>query len=291
MRLGRASKLAPATTLGQRGSPGRRCALARHRCSNEICSMKSHIEENRTEDDRAELAAAGGVVKRDYVRSVFEQIAPSYDMLNHLLSMNIDRRWRRRAIAALDWMRDPAGTFLDLCAGTMDVAAMLSKRPGFRGHIVAADFAEAMLRAGLGKAVVGSTTPVVADALRLPLADGSVAGAIVAFGARNLADLDAGLREVCRVLKTGGRFVILEFTTPRSRIVRALYHAYFHRILPLIGGLISGHHSAYRYLPRSVAHFPAETELASRLTAAGFSTVSYESLTFGIAAIHVAVRR
>ena len=252
--------------------------------------MKAHTKDSRTEERRAELAAAGGAVKRDYVRSVFEQIAPSYDVLNHLLSMNVDRRWRRRAVAGLDWMRDPSGTFLDLCAGTMDVAAMLSKSPGFKGHIVAADFAEAMLRAGLGKTVVGSTVPVVADALRLPLADDSVAGAIVAFGARNLADLDAGFREVRRVLKAGGRFVILEFTTPHSRIVRALYHTYFHHILPLIGGLISGHHSAYRYLPRSVAHFPAEAELASRLTAAGFSSVRFESLTFGIAAIHIAER-
>lgn len=253
--------------------------------------MKAHTEADRIEESRAQLAAAGGAVKRDYVRSVFEQIAPSYDMLNHLLSMNIDRRWRRRAVAALDWMRDPAGTFLDLCAGTMDVAAMLSKRPGFKGHIVAADFAEAMLRAGSGKPAVGSTAPVVADALRLPLADRSVSGAIVAFGARNLADLDAGLREVHRVLKTGGRFVILEFATPRSPIVRALYHTYFHHALPLIGGLISGHHSAYRYLPRSVAHFPSEADLASRLRAAGFSGVRYESLTFGIAAIHVAERQ
>jgi demethylmenaquinone methyltransferase/2-methoxy-6-polyprenyl-1,4-benzoquinol methylase len=267
------------------------CALARYRWPDEVCSMKSHTEENGTEESRAELAAVGGAVKRDYVRSVFEQIAPNYDVLNHLLSMNIDRRWRRRAVAALDWMQDPAGTFLDLCAGTLDVAATLSKSPGFQGHIVAADFAEAMLRAGSGKAAVGSTVPVVADALHLPLADGSMTGAIVAFGARNLADLDAGLREVRRVLKTGGRFVILEFTTPRSRIVRALYHAYFHHILPLIGGLISGHHSAYRYLPRSVSHFPTEAELASRLVAAGFSTRRYESLTFGIAAIHIAERR
>jgi demethylmenaquinone methyltransferase/2-methoxy-6-polyprenyl-1,4-benzoquinol methylase len=291
VRLGRASKLAPATTLGQRGSLGGRCMLARHRRPDEVCSMKSRTEENSNEESQAELAAAGGAVKRDYVRSVFEQIAPSYDMLNHLLSMNIDRRWRSRAVAALGWTRDPAGTFLDLCAGTMDVAATLSKRPGFQGHIVAADFAEPMLRAGVGKAAIGSTAPVVADALRLPLADDTIAGAIAAFGARNLTDLDAGLREVRRVLKTGGRFVILEFATPSSRIVRAVYHAYFHHLLPLIGGLISGHHSAYRYLPRSVTHFPTEAALASRLTAAGFSAVHYESLTFGIAAIHVAERR
>jgi len=265
--------------------------LAHGRRLDELSSMTAHTDEQRIEESRAEAAAAGGAVKRDYVRSVFEQIAPSYDLLNHLLSLNIDRRWRRRAVAALDWRRDPAGTFLDLCAGTMDVAATLSESPGFTGRIVAADFAEAMLRAGLGKGVAGATVPVVADALRLPLADGSVSGAIVAFGARNLADLDAGIREVHRVLKTGARFVILEFTTPRSPIVRALYHAYFHHVLPLIGGIISGHHSAYRYLPRSVSHFPVEAELARRLTGAGFSAVRYESLTLGIAAIHIAERR
>jgi demethylmenaquinone methyltransferase/2-methoxy-6-polyprenyl-1,4-benzoquinol methylase len=253
--------------------------------------MAVRMRTDRPDEQHVDEAAGGGAVKRQYVRSVFEQIAPSYDLLNHLLSMNVDRRWRRRAIEALDWGRDPAGVYLDLCAGTMDVAAALSAAPGFRGRIVAADFAEPMLREGRGKGVAGTTAPVVADVLRLPLADETVAGAIVAFGARNLADLDAGLREVHRVLRPGARFVILEFTTPRSRLVRTLYHLYFYHVLPFVGGAISGHRSAYKYLPRSVAHFPAEEELERRLSGAGFHAARYESLSFGIAAIHVAERR
>ena len=242
------------------------------------------------DEARAGDAASGGTGKREYVREVFEQIAPSYDLLNHLLSLNVDRAWRRRAIASLGWERRPAGTYLDLCAGTLDVAEALVATGGFSGKVVAADFAEPMLRAGRGKVPLRTAFPVVADALRLPMHDSTMAGAIVAFGARNLADLDAGLREVLRVLEPGARFVILEFTTPRNAIVRAVYHFYFRRVLPLVGGAISGHRTAYRYLPESVAHFPAEEELAARMRAAGFAAVSWRSLTMGIAAIHVGER-
>lgn len=238
----------------------------------------------------AAIAAGGGRGKREYVRALFEQIAPSYDLLNHLLSLNVDRRWRREAIGALQWQRNPTGTYLDLCAGTLDVSAAIAGTMGFSGRVIAADFAEAMLRAGAGKPPAGTTWPVVADALCLPLRDASLAGAIVAFGARNLATLDVGLREVRRVLTRGARFVVLEFTTPRSPIVRTAYHAYFHHLLPIIGGMISGHRTAYRYLPESVAHFPAEGQLASLMRSAGFVDVTWRSLTFGIAAIHVGTR-
>jgi demethylmenaquinone methyltransferase/2-methoxy-6-polyprenyl-1,4-benzoquinol methylase len=237
--------------------------------------------------ERVDAAAAGGAGKRDYVRTVFEQIAPRYDLLNHLLSLNIDRLWRRRALRALEWSRIPDGRFLDLCAGTLDVGAMLSGQPGFRGFIVGADFAVPMLQAGAGKAPPAVLAPVAADAQQLPLADDSMQGATVAFGIRNVASLDAALAEVHRVLAPGARFVILEFTTPRSRLVRTLYHFYFHRLLPAIGGMISGNRSAYEYLPKSVAHFPPEAELARRMTGAGFTEVRWESLTLGIAAIHV----
>jgi demethylmenaquinone methyltransferase/2-methoxy-6-polyprenyl-1,4-benzoquinol methylase len=243
----------------------------------------SQWEEQETEAAVAAAATEGGDTKRVYVRRIFSQIAPRYDLLNHLLSFNIDKAWRRRAIAALDWERSPTGTY--------DVAAELSRQQGFRGHVVGADFAEPMLRAGLGKVSLAIVGPVVADALELPLRDASVAGATVAFGIRNVADLDVALREVRRVLEPEARFVILEFTTPRSAIVRALYHLYFHRILPRIGAAISGHATAYRYLPRSVAHFPAEEELAARMRAAGFVDVRWQSLTFGIAAIHSGTKR
>ena len=244
-----------------------------------------------TLDERRALSAAeGGEEKREYVRASFEQIAPRYDLLNHLLSFNVDRRWRRRALHALGWTCAPRGDFLDLCAGTLDAGAQLSAEHGFGGFIVGADFAPAMLRAGEGKAPREVLSPVAADAQQLPLPDASMDGAIVAFGIRNVASINAALREVHRVLRPGARFVILEFTTPRFAPLRWGYHLYFHHVLPWIGGAISGHRSAYRYLPRSVAHFPAEPELAQRMTAAGFERVRWESLTFGVAAVHVGTR-
>jgi demethylmenaquinone methyltransferase / 2-methoxy-6-polyprenyl-1,4-benzoquinol methylase len=239
----------------------------------------------------AHAAAVGGAGKRRYVRRIFSEIAPRYDLLNHLLSFNIDRAWRRRAIAELAWPRRPAGVYIDLCAGTLDVGAQLTRESGFRGFVVGADFAEPMLRAGLGKAPQSALAPVAADALELPLADQSASGAVVAFGIRNVENLDAALREMLRVLDAGARFVILEFSTPRWRVVRAFYHLYFHHVLPLIGGLVSGHGSAYRYLPQSVANFPAESELAARMERAGFANVYWHSLTFGVAAIHVGEKR
>ncbi len=188
---------------------------------------------------------------------------------------------------ALGWSRAPDGTYLDLCAGTLDVAAQLTGTPGFTGRIVAADFAEPMLRAGKRKAEGNAISPVVADALALPLDDHALDGAIVAFGIRNVANLDACLAEVARVLRPGARFVILEFSTPASAPVRAIYHTYFHHVLPAIGRLVSGHRTAYAYLPESVKHFPVGDDLARRMRAAGFAQVSWRPLTLGIAAIHV----
>jgi len=242
------------------------------------------------ETEEAQSAAAGGDAKRAYVQRIFSQIAPRYDLLNHLLSFNIDKAWRRAAIAALGWERAPTGTYVDLCAGTLDVAAQLSRQPGFGGRVLGADFAEPMLRAGAGKAPASKVSPVVADAVDLPMSDKSASGAIVAFGIRNVADLDRGLREVHRVLATGARFVILEFTTPRSRVVRGAYHLYFHHVLPRIGALVSGHRTAYAYLPRSVANFPIEEQLADRMRAAGFVDVNWRTLTLGVAAIHTGTK-
>jgi demethylmenaquinone methyltransferase / 2-methoxy-6-polyprenyl-1,4-benzoquinol methylase len=238
----------------------------------------------------ASAAAAGGAEKRAYVKRIFSEIAPRYDLLNHVLSLNIDRRWRRKAIASLGVERDLAGRYLDLCAGTMDVATEVARLPRFRGMVIGADFAEPMLRAGAEKIRGSAIAPVTADAVQLPIASGQLAGAIVAFGIRNVAGLDEALREAFRVLVPGGRFVILEFSTPRARLLRVLYQLYFHHVLPLIGRLVSGHRTAYQYLPRSVANFPVEEELGRRIEAAGFTKVSWSSLSFGVAAIHVGER-
>ena len=242
--------------------------------------------EQREERD----AAAGGAAKRDYVRRIFSEIAPRYDLLNHVLSLNIDRAWRRRAIAALRWDRRPDGTYVDVCAGTLDAGVELARQRGFLGRVVAADFAEPMLRSGRAKVGSLAVRPVVADALQLPLPDRTAAGALIAFGARNLASLDAGLAELYRVLAPGARLVILEFSTPRSPVVRWGYHLYFRHVLPRVGRLVSGHPTAYTYLPDSVSNFPAVEQLAHQMREAGFTNVGWRSLSFGIAALHTGER-
>jgi len=231
-------------------------------------------------------AESSAVVKRRYVRRMFSEIAPTYDLLNRLLSFNIDGRWRRRAIDVLGWERRPRGRYLDACAGTLDMSIELARRAGFAGTVIAADFAEAMLRAGAAKVGAAAVRPVVADALQLPLGDASVDGAMVAFGVRNFADIDAGLRELVRVLKPGARLVVLDCSAPPSAAVRGVYQVYFRRLLPLVGRMVSGHRTAYRYLPESVAHFPAAPALAACMEQAGLSDVRYERLTFGVTAVH-----
>ena len=229
-----------------------------------------------------------GDAKRSYVRRMFTAIAPRYDFLNHLLSLNIDRRWRRRAIGRLGWEARPDGIYLDLCAGTMDLAATLARTPGFRGRVIGADFAIPMLRLGRGKAE--RTAPVAADALALPFPAAQFDGVMVAFGVRNLADVDRGLAEAARVLKPGARLVVLEFATPRFAPLRAAYLFYFRHVLPAIGRAVSKHRDAYTYLPESVLAFPEPEGLARRLAGAGFSGVAFERLTGGICALHHATR-
>lgn len=225
-----------------------------------------------------------GDAKRSYVRDMFTAIAPRYDLLNHLLSLNIDRVWRRRAVRRVSWERAPAGTYLDCCAGTLDLAAELARRPAFRGRVVGADFVVPMLKLGRGKAE--AVLPVGADALQLPFGDGAFDGALVGFGIRNLVDLDAGFGELRRVLRDGARLVVLDFTLPPARPMRALYLAYFRHVLPAVGRAVSKHRDAYTYLPDSVAEFPAPEPLAERMRAAGLRDVGFDRVTFGIAAIH-----
>lgn len=235
------------------------------------------------------LPLTGGAAKREYVRGVFTEIAPRYDLLNHILSFNADRRWRRIAVNQLHWDATPDGRYLDLCAGTLDLAAELGNRAGFIGHVIAADFVPPMLRRGAGKSA--RVTPAAADALRLPFADATFDGATVGFGVRNLVDLDAGLHEAARVLKPGARFVVLEFTTPRWQPFRAMYLTYLRQVLPRVGRMVSKHRSAYDWLPASVRVFPGPVELGIRLQSAGFWPVEWRTLLGGAVAIHTATRR
>jgi demethylmenaquinone methyltransferase/2-methoxy-6-polyprenyl-1,4-benzoquinol methylase len=222
------------------------------------------------------------------VERMFSAIAPRYDFLNHLLSAGRDRAWRREAVAATALPRE--GILLDVCTGTADMALEAARQfPDAR--IVGVDFSHPMIALGAAKIERARLADRVrlqaAPAEALPFPDDSFDAATVAFGLRNLPDRHRGLREMHRVLKPGGRAVILEFTTPPGPLLRRVYLWYFHRVLPFIGRLVSGHPLAYSYLPASVTEFPSPEGLAAWMRDAGFREVSYRLLTGGIVSIHV----
>ena len=233
------------------------------------------------------------------VREMFTQIAPRYDLLNHLLSFDLDRLWRARAAKHLrPILGRPDAVVLDLCCGTGDLAFALA-RAG-KARILGADFAHTMLVRAKGKsadlsAVDGAkaTTRVPffeADALRLPFADASFNLVTSAFGFRNLANYEAGLREIQRILKPGGTVAILEFAEPPEGFLGDLYRWYFTKVLPRIGWLISGHQSAYTYLPKSVARFFRPPELAALMQSVGYQSVAFREWTMNTVALHTGTR-
>ena len=231
-----------------------------------------------------------GADRERQVQRIFSEIAPRYDLLNHLLSINVDREWRRRAVDRLDWEDAPAGWYLDACAGTFDLSLELRAETDSAGrswHPTSLDPCSS--RGGTNSAGL-RVLPVCGDSLRLPFPEATFDGAMVAFGVRNLSDLSRGFGEFLRVLKPGGRVVVLEFTEPPNPILRSLYLFYFRRILPLVGRVVSGHPWAYTYLPESVKEFPGPSELADLMKSAGFREATWELLTGGIAALHVGVR-
>jgi len=232
------------------------------------------------------------------VREMFTQIAPRYDLLNHLLSFEIDRIWRARTAKILrSVLEGRSPVVLDLCCGTGDLGLAFANR--YAPRIVGADFSHAMLvRAdkkaaqlrGNGSEPAPRARFFEADALRLPFADSSFDLVATAFGFRNLANYEAGLREISRVLKPGGTVAILEFTEPPDGLFGNLYRWYFNKVLPQIGGLISGKQEAYTYLPNSVARFFRPAELAELMTSVGYSSVEFRAWTFGTVALHTAKR-
>lgn len=218
------------------------------------------------------------------VRAMFDRIAPRYDLMNRLMSGGLDGRWRRLAAAAADVSLGSRA--LDVCTGTGDLAFELADRVGPSGAVVGVDFAEQMLERATAKAATRGTAATfqTADALDLPFETDAFDAATVAFGARNLADLDGGLAEMARVVRPGGRVVVLEITTPRR--LRALHGVWFDRVVPRIGGLIGGDSAAYGYLPASAKRFPAPAELAARMRQAGIGDVTWRSFMGGIVALH-----
>jgi demethylmenaquinone methyltransferase/2-methoxy-6-polyprenyl-1,4-benzoquinol methylase len=221
-----------------------------------------------------------------YVRDMFAQIAPRYDLLNHLLSFNIDRYWRSQTVACVKpILNRPDARVIDLCCGTGDLTLAFANAS--RASVFGSDFCHPMLTAARSKSP-GRDRWFEADALRLPVADASVDLVSAAFGFRNLANYDQGLREMRRVLRPGGMAAILEFSKPPNPLFASLYGFYSARVLPRIGGMISGSRDAYKYLPESVRKFPGAEELADQMRAAGFVEARFERMTFGIVALHTA---
>lgn len=223
------------------------------------------------------------------VQRMFDEIAPRYDLANHILSMNIDRLWwRRTARTFAHVLARSEARVLDLCAGTGDMSLalrMVAARQGSSARIYALDFSHRMLQHGLNKYAAKQIQPIEADALQLPVPDSALDLVVSAFGFRNLANYDAGLREIYRVLKPGGEVGILDFGEPGG-VIGKLYRFYFRNVLPRIGTLISGVRGPYEYLPASVQKFPSPQQMLIRMQDAGFSDVSWTPYTFGIAGLY-----
>jgi demethylmenaquinone methyltransferase / 2-methoxy-6-polyprenyl-1,4-benzoquinol methylase len=236
-------------------------------------------------------AASGPAKDASRISGMFDAIAGRYDLLNHLLSAGLDTQWRRRAIAALELTGRER--VLDLCTGTADLAiAAMSAHPGAH-RVVGLDFSGEMLRIGKAKvdrAGIKNVCLLKSDATQIPLSDATMDVATIGFGIRNVEQPAVACREIVRVLRPGGRLVILEFSLPRASVLRSLYSSYFRSILPFIGRLVSRHPTAYTYLPESVAAFPTPEEFSDDLRAAGFGTVRAAPLAFGIVYMFVAVK-
>ncbi len=226
--------------------------------------------------------------KGEKIQQMFGAIAPRYDFLNRLLSFGIDRRWRKKAVRLLKY-RD-GSRILDVATGTGDVALEIARNTPSSVRITGADFCKEMVELGEIKVAAspyaGRIDLKVAPCEDLPFANNTFDSITIAFGIRNVVDRKLGLAEMWRVLRPGGRMIILEFSTPRSQFFRQIYYFYFRRLLPVVGGLFS-RYNAYKYLPDSVLEFPSHEEFSLMISDAGFRNIHLHELTFGIATIYV----
>lgn len=230
--------------------------------------------------------AASALPKKEQVAGMFDAIAPRYDFLNHALSLGIDRGWRRKAIRSIATVSPKE--ILDVATGTADLAILAAKTTGAR--VIGVDISEGMLEAGRKKlgALSDKISLHTGDSEALQFEDGRFDAVMCAYGVRNFENLEAGLREMARVLRPGGRLAILEFSKPKAFPVKQLYGFYFRAVLPLMGRLVSKHSTAYSYLPQSVQAFPEGRDFVRMLGRSGFAEVQARPLTFGITTLYTA---
>ena len=221
-----------------------------------------------------------GTLAPENVRGMFDRIAPIYDVMNRVMTVGLDRRWRKLAVTEVVW---PGDRVLDACCGTGDLAVEAERRGG---RVVGLDFSERMLERARTKS--GAIEWVQGDALALPFGDGDFDAATVGFGVRNLADLEGGLRELARVLKPGGRVAVLEITRPRG-ILKPFFRLWFDGVVPVLGRVLPGG-EAYTYLPASVRRFPGPDDLSTLFQSAGFEDVRYRLLGGGVVALHMGTK-
>jgi demethylmenaquinone methyltransferase/2-methoxy-6-polyprenyl-1,4-benzoquinol methylase len=230
--------------------------------------------------------------KAQYVAAMFDRIAPRYDLMNRLMTFGMDQRWRRFVVARA--APPPRGVALDVATGTGDIAIALARRIGPGGAVIATDFSREMMHPGPGKAakagVGGTVRFMAADALRLPFPDDAFDCATTGFAMRNVTDVERAFREMCRVVKPGGRVVCLEVAKPRFPPVRWLHGLYFRRIVPRIGRIVTGQREAYTYLPESARTFPQPPALAAIMERAGLRDVRFHRLSLGAVAVHVGTK-
>ena len=227
--------------------------------------------------------------KQDSIKKMSDGIAPSYDRLNHLMSLGVDRRWRRRAVKEV--VDGSPQQILDIACGTGDLTVDIAKAAGAGSKVTGSDISEGMMSFVMSKAAHEGVSErirlKVADGCNLPWEDGSFDRVTCAFGIRNFEDKSKGLKEFCRVIRPGGKMIILELSVPSNKFLLALYKLYFLHVMPWIGGMISGDKAAYRYLPASVMAFPSPETFCGMISAAGFRTVRHRAFTMGLCRMYI----